>query len=162
MAWKKKCDKFILNFLRTSTSILLFAMFIVVMLGVIFRYAMSSPAFWTDELSRYLMFYMVMLGSSIAIREGRHPSLRFVIENFPKKLLKVWELLIHIIVLGVLVVILIKGWQMAIDSTIMKSPAMRIPFTWVYFGLPLGSAFMILETLITMGLMLKKKEGETR
>jgi TRAP-type C4-dicarboxylate transport system permease small subunit len=54
---------------------------IPVTLQIISRYTALIPAWiWTEELSRFLFIWMIMLGSMIAVREGTH----FVVDVLPR------------------------------------------------------------------------------
>lgn len=144
----KKIDSFINNLLSNITIILIIMMFLIVILEVISRYVMRVPFFWTEELARYLMFYMVMIGSSITLREERHPALLFIIEKFPKKFKKIWKIVLDILLVIVLLAIFKESLKMAIDALIMKTPALRIAFFWVYLGLPIGAILMLYEIVM--------------
>ena len=51
-----------------------------VTLQVVSRYtALIPPWIWTEELSRFLFIWMIMLGAMIAVREGTH----FVVDVLP-------------------------------------------------------------------------------
>jgi len=51
-----------------------------VTLQIISRYTALIPAWiWTEELSRFLFIWMIMLGSMIGVREGTH----FVVDVLP-------------------------------------------------------------------------------
>ena len=53
---------------------------IPVSLQIVSRYTALIPAWiWTEELSRFLFIWMIMLGSMIAVREGTH----FVVDVLP-------------------------------------------------------------------------------
>ncbi|MGB9857428.1 MAG: TRAP transporter small permease [Dictyoglomaceae bacterium] len=141
----KRFDSIVNTIIENLSNILLFLMFSVVILEVISRYVMKMPFFWTDELARYLMFYMVMLGSSIALREERHPALLFIIEKFPKRIKNLWSTIVDIMIAILLIIIFKEGLSMAIDALSMKTPALRIPFFWVYLALPIGSLLMLYQ-----------------
>ena len=127
---------------------LLLSMFFFVMMSVFSRYVLSRPFFWTEEMSRYLMFYMVLIASSIAIRENSHPTLLFIVKDFPPKIKKVWLFLVNVLVFIVLLFIFYEGYLMAVDSLIMKTPALRISYFWVYLALPIGSCLMIVQLVL--------------
>lgn len=134
-------------------------MFIVIIMEVIFRYVVAAPAFWTEELARYLMFYMVFLGSAVAIREERHPSLTFIVQQLPPKFQKVWGILIDALVFIVLLVMLREGSLMAVDEMIMKTPALRISFFWIYLAFPIGIVLMMIQIILKY-IFGKKSETE--
>jgi len=51
-----------------------------VTLQIVSRYTALIPSWiWTEELSRFLFIWMIMLGSMIAVREGTH----FVVDVLP-------------------------------------------------------------------------------
>src|SRR3979411_2717924 len=51
-----------------------------VTLQIISRYTALIPSWiWTEELSRFLFIWMIMLGAMIAVREGTH----FVVDVWP-------------------------------------------------------------------------------
>ena len=122
-------------------------MFITIIISIVFRYIINLPIFWTEELARYIMFYMVMLGSAVAFREEKHPALLFVIQKFPIKFLRVWNFIKDIIIIVILIIIIKEGYLMAVDEMIMKSPAMRISFFWVYLAFPIGALLMIFQII---------------
>jgi len=52
-----------------------------VTLQIVSRYTALIPAWiWTEELSRFLFIWMIMLGSMVAVREGTH----FVVDVLPE------------------------------------------------------------------------------
>jgi TRAP-type C4-dicarboxylate transport system permease small subunit len=52
-----------------------------VTLQIVSRYTALIPAWiWTEELSRFLFIWMIMLGSMIGVREGTH----FVVDVWPE------------------------------------------------------------------------------
>ncbi|APV51967.1 TRAP transporter small permease protein [Betaproteobacteria bacterium GR16-43] len=53
---------------------------IPVTLQIVSRYTALIPAWiWTEELSRFLFIWMIMLGSMVAVREGTH----FIVDVVP-------------------------------------------------------------------------------
>ena len=158
---KSKLEKFshaLYQTNRYTIAILLLLMFIIIMLEVIFRYIVSSPAFWTEELARYLMFYMVLLGSSVAIRNDGHPALLFILQGFSMSFQRRWRILVDALVFLVLIFIFKEGLLMAIDEMISSTPALRISFFWIYIALPLGSLLMMFEIVMRYFLIVQKKE----
>ncbi|MHC4621523.1 MAG: TRAP transporter small permease, partial [Planctomycetota bacterium] len=104
-------------------------------------------AFWTEEFARYVMFYMVLIGSAAAARKEQHPALTLVIKRFTPRFRNRWSFLIDTLVLLVLIVVFRQGCLMAAEERIGKTAALRISFFWVYLALPIGSLLMMLEIL---------------
>src|ERR687892_2491350 len=58
-----------LEFAAGSVCVLLFAtMIVVVFYEVVSRYLFNAPTFWSGELARYAMVWLVLLGMAIAVR----------------------------------------------------------------------------------------------
>lgn len=144
---ENRFDKILFKFIKTLISLLLVLMFVVIIIGIFFRYIINVPIFGTEEFARYIMFYMVMLGSAVAFREEKHPALLFVIQKFPTKILRVWNFIKDIIIIIILIIIFKEGYLMAVDEMIMKSPALRISFFWVYLAFPIGALLMIFQII---------------
>ena len=58
-------------------ALLVFGMLVVVLLQIFTRIFGHSFS-WTEELSRYLMIWIGILGGSLALRKGEHASVRFL------------------------------------------------------------------------------------
>jgi TRAP-type C4-dicarboxylate transport system permease small subunit len=142
-----KLDNVVLGAIRVATAVLLLVMFGVIIAGVICRYVLDRPLSCGEELAKYVMFYMVLIGSAAASRAQQHPALTFIVRKFPPLLDKIWRVLIDAMVCFVLIIILIEGWKMALDERIMRTPTLRISFLWVYLALPIGAFLMMLEII---------------
>lgn len=144
---ENKFDKILLKLINTLISLLLAFMFVIVIISIFFRYIINFPIFWAEEFARYIMFYMVMLGSALAFREKKHPALLFVVQKFPIRFLKVWNFTKDIIIIIILIIIFKEGYLMALNEVIMKSPALRISFFWIYLAFPIGALLMISQII---------------
>ena len=54
------------------TAVLFTLLILVCFLQVLFRFVLSLPLAWTEELSRYLFILLVYVGASAAAGEGKH------------------------------------------------------------------------------------------
>jgi len=138
-------DEVSIRLIRVVTGLLLVVMFVVIVFGVVLRYVFNSPAFWTEELARYVMFYMVLIGSVAAIRQQRHPALCFLIDRFPRRFRLAWDVVLDGLVFLVLVFVLVEGCIMAVEESIGRTTALRISFFWVYLALPIGALLMMAQ-----------------
>ncbi|RFU93770.1 TRAP transporter small permease [Sphaerochaeta halotolerans] len=137
-----------IRIIETISNASLAVMFLTVMLGVISRYIMSRPFVWTDELSRYLMIYMVFLGGTISFRAEKHPSLNFLIDKLPPRWRFVWDSGIDVLLMLVLLFLVFGGWEMVTHKPIGRTPALRVKYSWIYLAIPLGSLCMFAETVM--------------
>ena len=122
-----------------------------VALQVVSRYTALIPAWiWTEELSRFLFIWMIMLGSMIGVREGTH----FVVDLWPELAPRPAALLRIVTNLLVLAFALVFvwwgigfvrfGWDQS--SELAELPMVFIFVAWPVAGLTwvvfLGEAFL--------------------
>lgn len=143
----RRLDAVLLRAIRVVTGLLLMIMFVIIASAVVFRYVLNSPPFWTEEFARYAMFYMVLIGSVAALKEERHPALKFVIKKFHVGFLHKWNFLLDALVFFVLIVVFWEGAFMAVDEWIGRTAALRISFFWVYLALPIGALLMMIQII---------------
>ena len=141
----RRLDLIIYHSSRAAAGISILTMFLTVVVLVIARYVAQAPIFWGEELARYLMFYMIMMGSAVAIREDRHLRLRMVIDVFSPKMALWWERFLDLCLLIIAGVFFYQGLDMAIEDGIMTTPALRIAYFWVYLAFPIGAILMTIQ-----------------
>ena len=141
----RKFDKGLLVAIRIAVALLLVTMFVAIIWEVVARHVLERPAFWTEEFARYVMFYMVLIGSSVAIRQQVHPALHLIISRFGPRVHFVWRLSIDVLIFLVLIVILVHGFEMACEEWIGRTPALRIRFFWIFLALPIGAFLMMVQ-----------------
>ena len=127
------------------TVIMFLAMFAIVTVNVIMRYLFNNPISWAGELSRYLFISIIFFGAILALREGAHIGMDFLIQRLPDKVHEKIVLINTLVVLGFLLAFTVAGIRMVISNTSVYSSAMSIPMSIPYIALPIGGMGMILE-----------------
>ena len=126
-------------------------MSIVIFLQVFFRFVVYVPFPWSEEFARYMMVWMAMLGSVIALRWGRHIGVRVLVEKIPGR---GYDLVVvpcvQLILIGFLGVLCVQGVHLAVFNMGQRSPAMEIPMLIPYLSLPVGAFMMIVDILADM------------
>jgi TRAP-type C4-dicarboxylate transport system permease small subunit len=115
-----------------------------VTLQVVSRYtALIPPWIWTEELSRFLFIWMIMLGAMIAVREGTH----FVVDVLPELPARPAAALQIVTNLFVLVFALVfVGWgiQFVRFGWDQTSELADLPMVFIFVAWPLAGATWIL------------------
>ena len=57
----------------------------LVLYGVIMRYVFSSPVYWVDEISTYLVVWGAILGWAVAERDRRHIRVTLLFDRLPSR-----------------------------------------------------------------------------
>ena len=115
---------------------------LVVFLQVISRYVFHHPFDWPEELARFLFVWVALLGAALAMKRGAH----FSIEALVKRLSRRWQISIALfiqILLGTfLLIVIIKGFELALRVNEQLSSGMEISMTLPYLAVPLSFATM--------------------
>ena len=139
---KSKLD----NFLGWMLAIILGAMVVDVTWGVFTRYAMGYQSSWTDELARFLMIWIGILGAAFASGKDMHIAIDLLPQYLNEKNNKRLNIFITtIIVLFVLVVFIIGGLRYVYISFTLgqTSAALKLPMGIVYSIFPISGIIII-------------------
>lgn len=127
------------------TAGILAAMSVLVFYCVVARYILSAPVFWGEETARLMMFFLVLTGSALAIRLVQHPRLTMLSDLLPTRSRKWLAVISDSVVLATLIILLLQGIDLAIEEGIMRTPALRISYFWVYLAYPIGAALALFQ-----------------
>ncbi len=135
------------RFCSWSMVVLGLAMTITILIQIFFRFVVYHPVPWSEELARYLMIWMGMLGSVIALRKGRHIGVTFLLDKLPTRAHKFIVNLVRFIIIGFMAIIGWEGLGLAIFNATQLSAAMEIPMTIPYMAIPVGATMMIIDLI---------------
>ncbi|MFT6796832.1 MAG: TRAP-type C4-dicarboxylate transport system permease small subunit [Maribacter sp.] len=142
MNLRVKIDKLLANFLV----FIMTAMVLNVLWQVASRFIIGSPSSFTDELARYLMIWVGILGAAYVSGQNMHVAIdvlpRRLNEQTQKKLLFIVRLLIILFSLGALVV---GGLRLVYITHVLdqNSPALQVPLSLVYVVIPISGMLII-------------------
>lgn len=120
---------------------------VLTFLGVIWRYCLSQPFTWLEEVQLACMVWIVFAAGGAAFRTGNHVAIEMVVDLMPKKAQKVMEILIGIVVCVVLAYLF---WQsIGFIQIFVKSgratSMLKIPY-WLIYGIaPVSFVLMIIS-----------------
>jgi TRAP-type C4-dicarboxylate transport system permease small subunit len=126
---------------------LLLVLLLVVGLQIFSRYVLNHSLFWSEELARYLFIYLVFLGSATVLRQRRHIQVSFFAERLPPPLRRSVAILVDLLLLAFVGTVFWQSVQLALLVWTVPTAAMLIPWTFVYLGILLGMAAMVLVVL---------------
>jgi C4-dicarboxylate transporter, DctQ subunit len=127
------------------------AIAVIVMLQIIFRFVIFIPLPWSEELARYLMIWTGMVGSFVALQEGRHIGVTLVVDRLPPRAAAWAAVIVQLVTILFLFIVAKQGLALTLVNLSQLSPAMRIPMFYPYLAVPVGAALMIVE--LTAGIL---------
>lgn len=139
---KEKIDKYI-------GYILVFLMALMtldVLWGVFTRYAMGSQASWSEELARFLLIWIGILGAAFASGQNMHLAIELLMPKLQPKGQRRLKIIIYLLIsLFSLTVMVVGGIRLMYITQVLGqlSPALRIPMWMVYSIVPLSGLLVI-------------------
>lgn len=118
--------------------IMLAVMTLDVLWGVFTRYVMANQASWSEELARFLLIWIGILGAAYASGQRMHLSID-LLENKPVRLIAA---LIILFALGAMV---IGGTRLVLLTAELgqSSPALGLPMSLIYAVVPISGLLII-------------------
>ncbi|MGL6065399.1 MAG: TRAP transporter small permease [Fusobacteriaceae bacterium] len=142
---RNKINKVIIIF----TSLVLILLVLAVTWQVVSRYILNSPSTFTDEFSRFSLIWIGLLGATYSFGIKAHLSIDLIITRLKEKNQIFLKIFIAMIVsLLVLLVQIIGGGQLSLNTMGQLSPSLQIPMGVVYSILPLSGIINLLYMII--------------
>jgi TRAP-type transport system small permease protein len=136
--------------LSYTLAVLLVAMSAVVFGNVMSRYFLNTTWGWYEEVSRFMLIWIVFLGAVVALIRSDHLGIDLLSLVFPPRICRMIAVLTDLLVLAALAIMCKGAWDMAIDSLASGwvASSIPIPYGWVYMIGPVSAALMFIQTLI--------------
>ncbi|KUO48813.1 MAG: hypothetical protein APF76_18200 [Desulfitibacter sp. BRH_c19] len=143
--------KIISEKINTVVEVILFSMLvtmtIAVFLQILFRYLLNAPLYWTEELSRYLMIWIVYLGSSVGIKRGAHVGFSYFVNLVGPKIANWFYMMSFLGIAAFCVNITYYGLIVALRNMKQLSPALQLPIGFVYMALPVAGVLCLIQLM---------------
>ncbi len=146
-----KLDRTLGWMVEIPAALLVLADIVVLLAGVIFRFALHHPLVWSDELASILFIWMAMMGSVVAFRRGEHMRMTALVSSLSAQRRALLEAVALVASLAFLVLIAWPALINSIEEIDITLPALDIPNSWRAAALPVGVLLMALFALIRLG-----------
>ena len=110
------------------------------------RYVLGNPSSFTDELARYLMIWLGVLGTAYVSGKRLHVAIDILHSQLSLSSQKIMKKVIFsIVILATFLIFIIGGSRLVYLSYLLgqKSAALQIPLYLVYVCVPLSGACII-------------------
>lgn len=150
-------SKFLDNFEEYLCVWTMAIMTVIVFIQVVMRYVFSNSLSWSEELARFIFLWLSWIGASYAVRERSHFRVEMFANMIKGKKRIYFE---YMILIAWFAFSFFLAWQgtmllMFLQETGQESAAMRIPMTWPYASVPIGSALMCIRLIFEMNKLYK-------
>ena len=135
------------QFLKVALTFMMLLLIVPVFLQIVSRFVSFIPRYiWTEEIARFAFIWIIMLGATIAVREGTHFSVD-LLKNFSPRIENVLTQILLVLTLIFSIFFLIGGWQFAKTGMLQKSEIAGLPMLSIYISWPLAGLSWILFVL---------------
>lgn len=118
-----------------------------VLWGVFTRKVLGDQAQWSEELARFLLIWISLLGGAVAFGERAHLGVDYFVGKLAPQAKRFMAVVVQLIVLTFAVTIfLLGGGRVVLDTLAVgqDTPALGIEKGYVYLALPIAGVFMTL------------------
>jgi TRAP-type transport system small permease protein len=123
------------------------AMCLVGLLQVFNRFVLNRSLSWSEEFQIYCHVWIVFLAIPIAYRHGAHLSVDSLRNRFPQEVGKAFGMLIEILWIWFAVALTWLSWKVSEVAKLQNSPGLDMPMSYVYYGMVVGGAYLLLVVL---------------
>lgn len=149
MKLREKIDKLLGNML-----ILIMAVMVINVLWQVFtRFIVGVPSSFTDELARYLMIWIGILGAAYVSGKNMHVAIDVLQTKVSPKNQKKMKRIVYVIVIAFsLTAMVIGGFRLVYISYLLgqSSPALQIPLALVYMVIPVSGILIIYYKILDL------------
>lgn len=117
-------------------------------LQVFYRYVLGNSLFWSEELMRVTMIWLVMLAAGLAYSRGQFLGMRLLVDRLPAGARRIADMVSALLMIGFLAVVFWFSLQFAWMTKLQTVPAMQISLLWIHGSLVVGSALLILHIVL--------------
>lgn len=142
MQLRKTIDKVLAN----ALVVIMAVMVLNVLWQVFSRFLLGAPSSFTDELARYLLIWIGILGAAYVSGQNLHVAIDVLPKRFSERTQKRLKLIVSwLIILFSLCAFVIGGSRLVYIVYLLdqNSPALQVPLSLVYLVIPISGILII-------------------
>jgi len=132
----------------------------VVLLQVVSRFMLPSSPIWTEELSRYLFIYLIVLSSGLVISQNRHVRLELFQAALNPVWTKIYHIFCHLLAGSFALYILPYAIKYAQIGRWQTSPALEVPMYWAFLSVSFFFALTAFYSFMSVLLILLDRDNQ--
>lgn len=118
--------------------------------GVLTRYLFAQQAKWSEELARFLLIWVTLLGGAVAFGTKAHLGVDYFVNRLHPDARRWTALVSHAVVLFFAAEVLLRGGILVVLEALkleQTTPALGWKMGYVYLALPISGLFVVLYSL---------------
>ncbi len=158
-------NRVLMQGLKVLTIFAMVALNLLVIFQVFNRLFFHIQAVWTEEMARFSMVWLAMLGGAVAIQTGEHITVNMLFQLLPGKPTEFIRLVGLLFRELLFVALFVSSFLWVKGTAAVLTQATRIPTIYIYIVFPVSALMMFLFGLedileCAQGLFRKKAPGK--
>jgi TRAP-type C4-dicarboxylate transport system permease small subunit len=149
--------KVIEKVLKTANIVFLTVMTLTILIQVSFRYVLSNPLDWTEEVARLMLVWLTFSGATLIFIKLEHPSIDLFVKIFPPSIRHYLKILNFLLIGIFLAYALLGGIKVLKVSKLVSSVALGFPMTLVYLSFFFNGILIFIYNTLFLWKTLKGK-----
>lgn len=133
---------------------------ILITLEVVSRYVFNFSIFMINSAAGFLLVWFFLLGAGLALRQGAHVGLEFVVANLPRRLGGIARIAAQALMLIFFATMFWSGYLTLGPASRQVEGAMGISLIWVMLAFPGGFLLLIYHQIAISVARLRKPPAE--
>lgn len=152
-------EKWVEKFCRCALVILFALMVLSASIQVVFRTLLNHPLTWTEELCRYSMVWLALIGSGLAVKMHAHIAVDILKNVLPEKAIIVIDKINLVLMMVFSTVLIYFGFGLCAKNMGQLTPGLKLPMGIVYGAVPLGGMIILFHSAMELSRpLLDRKE----
>jgi len=127
--------------------LLMFLLSLLLGVAVFYRYALNDSIYWSNEVARYILVYIVFLGSTMAQKYKTHIRIDIIFSYISAKRRRYLEIAISLSFLFFWILIVAGSIKLLPLFMMQTTATLQIPYAIPFMALPLSAVIWILYCL---------------
>ena len=123
------------------------AMVLIGFFQVFSRFVLNAAPSWSEEIQIFGHIWLVFLAIPIAYRRGVHFTVEAVRRQYSTGTHKVFDLFVEFLWAGFAIATAYYSYRVALIAGRNVSPGLEIPMSYPYYGMAIGSVYLLLMVL---------------
>ena len=108
----------------------------------------GRPLAWSIDVAQLMLCWTTLIGADVAFRHKRFQGLDLLTRRFPIKQQRVIGIAMDLIIMAALVIFIIYGVRLSIDSHLRTFQTLKMSYSWVTIALPVMSVCMLVSVAL--------------
>lgn len=123
------------------------AMVLVGFFQVFSRFVLNATPSWSEEIQIFGHIWLIFLAIPIAYRRGAHFTVEAIRRQYSLGVNKIFDLLVELLWAGFAVTTVYYSYLVSLVAGRNMSPGLEIPMSYPYYGMIIGSAYLLFVVL---------------